>query len=625
MILKAIKDINQKRVCSILGVLICVCISMDINAQCMILNVPLNNRIDQSDVIVEGRVINSNAYWNGGKDMIYTSNIVEVNKLFKGDLATENIEIITQGGIVGDTWIKVEPGLDLNVGDVGIFLCNTDKGNSAITSLTPNALSLGFIRYDINESGASDLFNRYSDIKTNLYDRIVQNTGVAFLDLHKFDLASDSKSESALKIALAPVITSFLPSIISAGSKSVLTINGSGFGATRGTNTVGFYNSNDGGATWSDMNDNSTTADDLYYLLWSDTKIQVYVPQRTTSPAYYAGTGKVSVTVGGVRAVSASSLYIKWCRYDAQSVDGPVSSVLANINGAGGYTWQMSTTFAANAAAAAAFQRAMNTWSCNTKVNWKVGANTTITSKANDGVNVIRFANAGELPNNILGTTTTSYRLFCGTGAARRWYQTEFDMQMNSALILDQYGWQYGPALAKTNQIDFETVVVHELGHAMQLGHIIKPGFMMNFQIGIGENTRTPHAEVLEGGNAITASSFLTPSCNGPSPDGGAMIPYTPASCAAAGIYDDFKFTGIDVFPVPAAGSINISIRDVSAESLQYVSILDQLGKEVLYKNLNNSTTPSTSINIENIGQGIYFIKAGTDSKVFTGKIIVAR
>lgn len=611
------------------GTILCIATSLNASAQCTVLNVPIDNRIDRSDVIIEGKVISSNSYWNDNRDFIYTSNIIEVFKIFKGAVTSENIEIITQGGEVDDTWINVEPNLNITVGEIGMFFCNNDKNSNAagkINSLSPNALSLAFIRYDLDELSAFDMFTRYADIKTSIYDRITEKTGSAFRDLHKFDLASH-KSASTLKTRAAPVITSFSPATISAGSQSELTINGSGFGASRGSNAVGFKNANNGGSSDVDINDGATTADDLYYTLWSDTQIKILVPHRnsSTGAGYYTGTGKISVNIGGTRAYSPNSLYIKWGRYDAQSIDGSVSSTLANINGTGGYTWQMNTVFAANTAAAAAFQRAMNTWSCGTKINWKLGSNTSISSNADDGINVIRFANSGEMANNILASTATTYRLFCGTGSTRRWYLLGFDMAVNNATILGQYGWQYGPALAGNNQYDFETVAVHELGHAMQVGHIIKPGFIMNYSISNGENTRTIHAEILEGGNHITASSFLIPACTGPLPDGGAMTAYTPASCAAVGISDTQQSTGIELFPVPADNTINITLDNSGGEYLQNISLVDQLGKEVLFKDMKGSGVSSSAINTENISQGVYFARITTSANVYSGKIIIAR
>jgi len=619
----------MKRIYTFLGVFLCIAISLNAGAQCVVLNVPLDTRIDKSDVIIEGKVISSYSYWNDKRDFIYTSNIIEVYKIFKGTVTAENIEIITQGGEVGDTWINVEPNLDIAVGEIGIFLCNNNKpGNQTdkINSFSPNSLSLAFIRYNLNELSASDIYTKYADIKTNIYEHITIMTGAAFRDLHKFELGSN-KPASALKSQVAPVITSFSPATISAGSQSELTINGSGFGATRGSNAVGFKNANNGGSSDVDINDGATTADDLYYTLWSDTQIKILVPHRnsSTGAGYYTGTGKISVNVGGSRAYSPTSLYIKWGRYDAQSIDGSVSSTLANINNTGGYTWQMNTAFAGNTAAAAAFQRAMDTWSCGTKVNWKLGPNTSTSSNADDGINVIRFANSGEMANNILASTATTYRLFCGTGGTRRWYLLGFDMVVNSATILGQYTWQYGPALAANNQYDFETVAVHELGHAMQVGHIIKPKFIMNYSISNGENTRTIHSEVLEGGNSITSSSFAAPSCTGPIPDGGAMIPYTPAPCAAAGINDIQNNSGVQIFPIPADNSINIVLTDPSGESIKVISLFDQLGKEVHLEDFPDSGVATFSINTENLTRGIYFARIATNANVYSGKIIISR
>ena len=51
--------------------------------------------------------------------------------------------------------------------------------------------------------------------------------------------------------------------------------------------------------------------------------------------------------------------------------------------------------------------------------------------------------------------------------------------------------FQFGPALAiALSQIDFESVAVHELGHAQQLSHLILPGAVMHYAVARGQNTR---------------------------------------------------------------------------------------------------------------------------------------
>ncbi len=151
---------------------------------CLILNESLGNRVNASDLVLEGKVTGTKSYWNEAHDKIYTANTIEVYKTFKGNVNSETVELITEGGIVGDTWIKVEPALSLSVGEVGVFLCNN---NVASNYKSANA-SLGFVKYDLETSSASDIFTNYGSIKSNMYTILTQQTGASIKEVRKFDV-----------------------------------------------------------------------------------------------------------------------------------------------------------------------------------------------------------------------------------------------------------------------------------------------------------------------------------------------------------------------------------------------------------------------------------------------------
>ena len=86
-------------------------------------------------------------------------------------------------------------------------------------------------------------------------------------------------------------IDNFSPTTVTGGTGTVLTINGSGFGATQGTGTVGFRRADDGGATY--MSPVPTQ-----YFRGCDTQIRVLeVPDG-------AGTGDIQVTQGATTFTS---------------------------------------------------------------------------------------------------------------------------------------------------------------------------------------------------------------------------------------------------------------------------------------------------------------------------------
>jgi hypothetical protein len=142
--------------------------------------------------------------------------------------------------------------------------------------------------------------------------------------------------------------------------------------------------------------------------------------------------------------------------------------------------------------------------------NRKIAATTTtINTDARDGVNVVSFDDATELPAGVLGTMY-SYFSGCSTGGGPlNWVLVETDYIYDG-----ERNWQYGPAAPVNGQSDFETVSLHEQGHGILLGHIIKPGAVMHHVLISGTQNRVlnPTNDVA-GGNAEIDFSLTAPRC----------------------------------------------------------------------------------------------------------------
>jgi PKD repeat protein len=497
--------------------ILCLSFYFSAKAQCSMVEVPLSERSNNATLIVEGKVVSQNSFWNTNHTMIYTSNEIEVYKIFKGTVAGTTVNVITVGGTVGYDRVTTDVMLSLKINDVGVFTLAppTHMHNlPAVSSLVPQyetyASAQGFVKYDMNSLTATDPFHTYSNIETDLYPSVTAPDRRSYVEVQPFN------THSAAHYGPNPTvqsISSFSPTTVTAGTGTTLIINGSGFGATQGSGTVGFKNADDGGATY-------ITPLATQYLSWTNTQIKVQVPAN-------AGTGTIQVTQG-VTTTSASTLTVSYAHlnvdFDPGSGTEAYQTDHVDDNGSGGYTWQMNANVSGNASESAAFMRAFDSWRCTTGINWVIGSNTSINDAVSDGTNVICNDNAAPLSAGILGVCF-SYWSGCASGPTIVWYVNELDIIFDDGSNISPLTWQYGPALPTSSQYDFESVCVHELGHGHQLGHVIASGQIMHYALSNGASNRTLSANDIAGGNFVQAKSVVANVC-GP----GAMTNHTCSS-----------------------------------------------------------------------------------------------
>lgn len=452
----------------------------------MLYPVTIDDRIKSSPAILEGTVLGRQSYWNAAQDNIYTLHEIEVYKVFKWNLGTavpQKFYMVTEGGTVGLIKQQVTSVLDLEPGQTGIFFCNPSQINingvsQNLVRFESNSGPQGFIRFDEQQQFARDPYEMYT-INPDLYNYIMDAVGAKFTEIKTYP------ANNSAGIAAVPVINSFTPDSASAGTTTTLTIDGSNFGATRGSGYVGFKNADNGGT-------NFIKPQDVEYISWSDNQIKVKVTAR-------AGTGKILVHNGVDSVQSSTSLVVNFAMLNV--VDGSnivYQPVHINDNGLGGYTWQFFTDFNANTDAKQSFLRAFQNWRCGTLVNWDIGSVTNIDVIARDNVQVIRFDNGSELPNGVLGRCS-SWWSGCVSGSNTLWYVDELDIVFDDAT-----NWNFGPGNPSFTQYDFESVAVHELGHGHQLGHVIDAGEIMHYSIANSQVKRTLSSKGdLKGGNYV--------------------------------------------------------------------------------------------------------------------------
>ena len=474
-------------------------------AHCLMLPLAPEQRVRLSALVLEAQVRDAQSFWDAGHRRLYTRHRLRVFALLKGQPAdTTALVLLTEGGRLGLDQQLLTNTLHLEPGQRGVFFLMPAAWpglSAAGRQLTPVGSQQGFIEVNPTDGTATEPFRTYPALDTAFYQQITRLTGQARRVLQLLPKPPAARPAGTL----APLVTGLSPGSLPAGAGAVLTISGTGFGSSRGTGFVEFRNADDGGAT-------RVKAREADYLAWTDTRIQVRVPSAA-SGGHPAGSGLVRVTTDGqLPAESLTPLTVIYALTNVESTDGTLLQRPNHIaqNASGGISFQLGPNFGAGPTAA--WQRALVSWRCSTGMNWD-GAAGPSNAIADDGLNVVAFDQGTQLPAQVLGRTTSYYRgCYAPDGSVVFWVK-ELDMQFDDAA-----NFQFGPANAVSPQIDFETVAVHELGHAQQLGHLILPGAVMHYAVARGQNARTLSAasDIAGGRQVLRGRSFRNLGCGGP-------------------------------------------------------------------------------------------------------------
>lgn len=538
-------------------------------SQCALIPVSLESRVQNSDLIVEALLLRKESFRNPENNNIYTANYLEIYKVFKGSPANGQVVLISPGGKIDDEVEEVMPSIYTEEGMAGIFfLYNSDViGDPLIENYRPYSGPQACIYYDKVDGSGNDIFNNYPDVRRQLHEVIRELSGQNTQTVKKLTIFNN-KSEKSV-----PLILSVSPENISAGTRSEIKLKGSGFGAVQSNGTIEFRNASTGPTFINPVSS--------HIQLWSDTLIIVQVPSQ-------AGTGAIRITQGGTGLITGPVVNFAQLNYsNFQKIQTPFHK---NDNGNGGFTWRMSTGYDSNTGAKNAFIRAMNTWRTQSCINWDNGAVSSINKDQPDGINIVRFADPGELEAGVLGITRPRYK-DCGGSTS---YADEIDLSYSPSV-----SWHTGTGSPSFGKYDMESVIVHELGHAHILGHVINENDFMHATIGPGQMKRSLINDNLEGGLYIMKNSVKTFGC-GPNPMVGA-----PGCSLPIGISTNKRLDGVHVFPNPF--NDYLTIENASGKDLNIVAY-NSMGEKVDAFSIDKHSVLFQWFPPSNLPSGIYLL-----------------
>ena len=392
-----------------------------------------------ADTVVVGTVVSSNSQWNAEHNNIYTEVVVSVVDSLKGSAGKKTISIIMPGGTVGEITQWVEDTATFETGEhVGLFLKTLTSAEVFQRGL--NAVSQ---KADIGSAVRiiGGLQGKLSFVKDGLSvdngisaDKFKQNVQMALEGL----VVPEEKKQHFPEGETSNIydISTISPASASAGTNTLVTITGSGFGTTRETSdNLMFYFTTSG-------NTNYYMAADTY-VSWSDTQIEAYVPVcNTCSPtpgySYSAASGPVKVKKGDTWGSPID--FTATFGYGSKKWSGDSPNI----------TYKVSEEIGTDRSTA--IQAAMKSWTdVGSKLKFTYGGTHTQAVKSYNGVNEILLMS---LPDGVLGQAT----IWSSSGVI-----IECDFAFATA-----YTWSFA-ATCPSGQYDIQSIATHEIGHFLSL------------------------------------------------------------------------------------------------------------------------------------------------------------
>jgi len=417
--------INRTIVIVLVSVIVWIGVSDQASA--LMLKLSLGELVSGTESIIEGKVTYRKSHWNRDQTRIFTTVVVSVEERLKGIANPTHLAIALPGGKIGDITETVSDVPDFFVGEKVLIFVNRLSDERISEDGLQNSADFGpwFEVHGGFQGKFSIIENKVGQIPLKEFKERISKALTG-------DISADSESEIIQNLdadSSVLTISGITPASASAGTNTLITVNGDGFGASTGTPY--FFYKND--VSYGCLSCVSS---------WSDNNVVVKVPIFTASDGYpaSAGSGPFYLATPSGRKSSFFPFSVTFAyggiRWTGSS---PVVEFKVNPNG--------------DADILKAVQNAANTWNAvsNKSFTLKYAGATPAVKTATNLINEIIWA---DLQTGIIGQSSMRSSL----GAI-----SECDIIFNT-----KYKWSSSAATPK-DAMDVHTVALHELGHWLNL------------------------------------------------------------------------------------------------------------------------------------------------------------
>ncbi len=439
-------------------------------------------------------------------------------------------------------------------------------------------------------------------------------------------IANDTENGKICQCS-SPSIANFTPNTITAGTNSVLTINGNNFLDYYNTSSfVYFIDGDTGGGN----KKNWMRAHPTDIVSWTDTEIKVKVPSvdalSVVKQPAASGNFKVSTKCGEVE--SNNPLTIPYAIMN-QRVSGKAKKIVLKKLNDNGICFAFSTNIAPWVKVEV--EEALKEWCPKTNISFFIQSSTS--SKITQGVDQVNLIFAGQFSSSstagaaVIFTAETGNSPIteeCKAGQEQGFYMKDIDIKIDQNVNNIAFP-------NSQDKINLRNNLKHEFGHAQMLNHAInlnviginkQPILYYSFtstsippDIGIKPNDIDGAKQVF-----INSPLVLSTICGNP------ISPSTQCASSCSintnTLVDKLLDDNINIYPNPSDGKISIGIKSSIFEETQGIITISDLSGKVIYSKQTGQI--ATLIQIElSLLPGIYFLNYKNKDRIFTRKIII--